>query len=449
MKSRFSIALTFVVAFAAISLLFSGCGRTRGDDTTTIEPVLVFNEPVTVGDLERNPSDPFLQTAPDGDVVMSWTEQEPGAKDDGRNFMVTTLDSRGESSSEIRQINDQSGQLSSHGGENLAKFTVNDDNGIAAVWTTRGEDYHTGDIWYSHGEETGDFSPAVRLNDDESSQWNHAFSALTTGPDGKLYATWMDGRNRNIIGFDNSNPNKKNKRVYEWDNSQLMMAVSEDGGKSWGANYPISDFRTCSCCRPTIGFVDQGETMVISYRVVADDYLRDQVVMRSTDGAKTFAEPVYISEDGWINQACPHAGVSMDIDSAETIHSLWWTAGSVDEEAGIYYNTSSDGGQSFSPRHLMSRTPPKRVLHTMLTIDKNDTVWATWEEIKDEKAQIFMAYLDAKTGEWSEYHQLSDGTANAMFPVVTTDDSNLYVAWTERKGETSLVKMQTAQLVSD
>ena len=448
MKSRFSTALTLVAAFVAVSLVLSGCGRTRGDDTV-IEPVLVLNELVTVGDLERNPSDPFLQMAPDGDIVMSWTEQEPGAKDDGRNFMVSTIDSQGRSSSEIRQINDQAGQLSSHGGENLAKFTVNADNGISGVWTTRGEDYHTGDIWYTYAEETGAFSDAVRLNDDEASQWNHAFSAMATGPDGKLYATWMDGRNRNIVGFDNTDPKKKNKRIYEWDNSQLMMAVSEDGGKSWGANYPISDFRTCSCCRPTLGFVDQGETMVISFRLVGDDYLRDQVMMRSTDGAKTFSEPVYISEDGWINQACPHAGVSMDIDSTEMIHSLWWTAGSADEEAGIYYNTSTDGGQSFSPRHLIAGTPPKRVLHTMLTVDKNDTVWAAWEEIKDEKAHIFLAYRDSETGEWSEYHQLSDGTGNALFPVITTDDSNLYVAWTERKGETSQVKMQTAQLVSD
>ena len=94
MKSRISIALTFVVAFAAICRVLYGCGRIRGDDTTTtIEPVLVFNEPVTVGDLERNPSDPFLQMAPDGEFVMSWTEQEPGAKDDGRNFLVTTDDS--------------------------------------------------------------------------------------------------------------------------------------------------------------------------------------------------------------------------------------------------------------------------------------------------------------------------------------------------------------------
>ena len=69
-----------------------------------------------------------------------------------------------------------------------------------------------------------------------------------------------------------------------------------------------------------------------------------------------------------------------------------------------------------------------------------------WEEVKDEKVQIFLAYRDAQTGEWSQYHKLSDGTANAVFPVVTTDDTSLYVAWTERKGETSLTKLQTAEI---
>jgi hypothetical protein len=443
MRSRFSLTL---VALASGLLILSGCSGTRGDDT--VSTVVTFNEPVKVGDLERNPSDPFLQVAPSGDVLLSWTEQEPEAKDDGRNFLIATIDSKGSLSSEARQMNDQPGQLSSHGGENLAKFAVNADNGIAGVWTTRGPDYHTGDIWYAHGEETGSFAPAVRLNDDESNQWNHAFSAITTGPDGKMYAAWMDGRNRNIVGFDNTDPKKVNKRIYEWDNSQLMMAVSEDGGATWGPNYAVSDFQVCSCCRPHIAFVDEGETMVMSYRMVADDYLRDQVMVSSTDGGKTFSDPIYISEDGWINEACPHAGVSIDTDSQDRIHNLWWTAGRVDEEAGIYYNYSADGGKSFSSRHLMSRTTARTVLHTMLTVDRNDTVWAAWEDLKGETRKIFLAYLDAQTGEWSDYFELSDDTRHGFFPVLVADDSHLYVSWTERKGETSQVKLQTIDLAT-
>ncbi|MFB3141492.1 MAG: sialidase family protein [Acidobacteriota bacterium] len=445
MRSRFSLTL---VALASGLVILSGCSGTRGDDT--VATTITFNEPVTVGDLERNPADSFLRVAPNGDVLLSWTEQEPGAKADGRNFLIATVDSEGNLSSEVRQMNDRPGELSSHGGENVAKFAVNADSGISGVWTTRGPDYHTGNIWYAHGEATGSFDPSVRLNDDESNQWNHAFSALATAPDGKMYAAWMDGRNRGIIGFDNSDPTKINKRVYDLPNSQLFMGVSEDGGATWGPNYPISDFEVCSCCRPTIVFVDEGETMVMSYRLVRDDYLRDQVMVRSTDGGKTFSDPVYISEDGWVTEACPHAGVSIETDSQDRIHALWWTAGRVEEEAGIYYNYSADGGRSFAPRQLISRTPAKTVLHAMLTVDKNDTVWAAFEDLKGESTRkLYLTYLDAETGEWSEHYELSDDTRNALFPVVVADDSNLYVSWTERKGETAQVKLQTIELAGN
>jgi hypothetical protein len=74
MRSRFSFTL---VALASGLLILSGCSGTRGDDT--VATTITFNEPVTVGDLERNPADSFLRVAPNGDVLLSWTEQEPGA----------------------------------------------------------------------------------------------------------------------------------------------------------------------------------------------------------------------------------------------------------------------------------------------------------------------------------------------------------------------------------
>jgi hypothetical protein len=173
-------------------------------------------------------------------------------------------------------------------------------------------------------------------------------------------------------------------------------------------------------------------------------------MVRSTDGGKTFSDPVYISEDGWVTEACPHAGVSIDTDSQNRIHSLWWTAGRVEEEAGIYYNYSADGGRSFSPRQLISRTPAQTVLHAMLTVDKNDTVWAAFEDLKGESTRkMYLTYLDAETGEWSQHYDLSDDTRNALFPVVVADDSNLYVSWTERKGETAQVKLQTIELAGN
>ena len=86
----------------------------------------------------------------------------------------------------------------------------------------------------------------------------------------------------------------------------------------------------------------------------------------------------------------------------------------------------------------------------MLTVDNNDTVWAAFEDLKGESTRkMYLTYLDAETGEWSEHYELSDDTRNALFPVVVADDSNLYVSWTERKGETAQVKLQTIELAGN
>ena len=224
------------------------------------------------------------------------------------------------------------------------------------------------------------------------------------------------------------------------------MAVSEDEGKTWGKNYPITDMSVCACCRPTFVFLDGGQSVVVSYRAVGEDYLRDQVVRRSDDGGRTFGQPVYISEDGWTSQLCPHSGVSIDTDSKDPIHAIWWTGGRSDEEAGIYTTYSEDGGKSFAPRRLMAKTTPAPVLHAQLTVDEDDTIWATWEQVTEGRSQIYLAHGKAASGEWSEYHQLSDGKGNAVFPVIAVQGNTVYVAWTERRGEASLVQVRTVDL---
>ena len=448
MKTRpFAYLLVVAVLVMSLGLILPGCSQTQGDKLPVLS-ALSFRDALTVGDLERNPQDPYLKVAPSGEIYFSWTEQEPG-KDGDRNFLISTLDHTGALASAVRQINDQPGELSGHGGENLAKFTVNAGNGIVGVWSSPLGEHQTGQQRTSFAGRTGAFSPATDLNDDDRMQVPHAFSAIATSPNGKIYATWIDGRNRQILGYAERKPgsNKRGpKRIYEEGHAQLMMAVSEDGGKTWGKNYPITDFRTCECCRPTLVFLDGGDTVAVSYRLVAEEFLRDQVLVRSTDGGKTFGEPVYISEDGWVAKFCPHSGISIATDSRENIHSIWWTGGKTPEEAGIYYSVSSDKGKSFAARELIEQAPQETVLHAQLFVDSRDTVWITWESIQDERFLVFLAYREVGDSGWSPYYQLSDGTRNAVFPVVVSDGKTLYLAWSERTGETSQVKVRTADL---
>lgn len=389
-----------------------------------------FGEPVVIGNPAENPSDPYIQTGPNGQVFLSWTEEAASAE--GRNVLVATLGPDGRVSSEPRQMNDKAGEIAAHGGENLAKFTVDLNGGVAAIWMMPLPGRHTGEMRVAHAHSGEDFPAAATLNDDGKAV-NHAFSTITTAPDGRVYAAWIDGRNRTD---------------FQDDRQQMFMSVSEDGGRSYGQNYPVAS-GVCPCCRPNIAFLDGGETLVLSYRFVTKpENVRNHVVIRSTDGGRTFGEPVAISDDGWTSEGCPHAGASITADDQGSIHSVWWTGGRTDDEAGIYYTYSEDGGQSFLPRELIAEASPKAVLHTQVRADTDGNLYAVWVNIQNEQRQIFLAHRRTGAAEWSEIEQLSDGTENALFPMLAVDEDRLYVTWTERKGETSQVKVRTA-LLSD
>ena len=63
-----------------ISLVLSGCNRTRGDDSSgsSLLQTIAFNEAILVGNPQGHPADPFLATSGAGEVFVSWTEESSG-----------------------------------------------------------------------------------------------------------------------------------------------------------------------------------------------------------------------------------------------------------------------------------------------------------------------------------------------------------------------------------
>jgi hypothetical protein len=399
----------------------------------SVQPIFPFNQSIIVGDPEGRPADPYLTTSGSGKVFVSWTEDNPV---DGRNLFIATVASDGQQVSGIRQANQE--PVAGHGGENLAKFAVTADEDVWAMFQPVSHIHHRSTVAVSHAESGGSFSPEVRLNDsDDLAEESKAnFTAIGASPDGRIFALWLDGRNDN-------------------DAKELFTSVSEDGGRTFNKNTQISGF-ACPCCRPAIEFLDGGKTVVIAHRqfstpsgYIEPDNVRSHVMIHSTDGGKTFSDPVLISDDGWVAYGCPHAGISISADNQDRIHVAWWTGGRIPDEAGIYYSYSEDSGQSFAPRQLISKVPEDTILHTRIIVDKNDTVYATWEEVKENRSLIFLAHRDAGKGDWSQIYQVSDGTRNSSYPMLATDDENLYIAFTERKGEEAHVRLQTSALVGN
>ena len=417
------------LALVLISLALSGCSGSRGDDSS-LQPVLSFSESIMVGNPEDNPTGPYLLTSKTNKVLVSWTEENRDG--DGRHVFLASVTNDGQQLDELRQMSHEPSL--SRGGEHKAKFTFAENDALAAIWVAFSDVYKNRILKSAYADSAGPFSLEQTLNDDQREVSRANFTAMATSPDGRLYVTWLDGRN-------------------DLEAKEVFMIVSEDGGRSFGENYAISGV-ACPCCRPTINFLDDGKTTVVTYRdngsPSADGErasVRNHLMIHSDDGGQTFGDPVVISDDGWTSRGCPHAGISIDVDSENRIHAIWWTGGKTPDEAGIYYTYSEDGGKSFAPRHLLSDATADRVLHTEVTVDKNDTVYVAWEGLREDRTQVFLAHRSASKGGWSPTYQVTDGTWNTFYPMLTTDDENLYISWSERKGEDSRIQLQTSSLV--
>jgi len=418
-----------ILALVFISLSLSGCSRSRGDDSS-LQPVLSFQEPIVVGNPEHNPAGPYLLTSKSNKVFVSWVEENPDGI--GGSVFLAHVTHDGQRVSDLRTMNHE--PIRPRGGEHKSKFTLAQDDNVTALWVAHTDVYKRRNLMSAYTDGSGPFSLEQTINDDEREVSRANFYAIGTAPDGKIYVSWLDGRN-------------------DLEAKEVFMTVSEDGGRSFGENYAISAL-ACPCCQPTIKFLEGGKTIVVSYRdngtPSADgktDNVRDHLMIRSTDGGQTFSDPVVISQDGWTFASCPHAGISIGVDSQNRIHAVWWTGGRTADEAGIYYTYSEDSGKSFAPRQFLSDAPADKVLHTEITVDENDTVYVAWEGLKEDRSQVFLAYLSAGKEEWSPTYQITDGTWNTFYPILTTDDKNLYISWTERKDEDSRVQLQTSPLV--
>jgi hypothetical protein len=463
---RLSLALALVIVAAFGWTVYSGVAK------VSPSAGLALGDIVNIAAVEKNSSDPFMKTTADGRVLLSWTEK-PDPQERGRDAFLAGLDSQGNAVAP-RRINDIEGHVHWYGGDNRLKFATAADGTITVLWQAPlSSEFKISNVHFASASPDGAFAASAILNDDVSDPpVAHAFSAVETAPNGKVYATWIDGRNRTYEGMSEAvstadrradikmrdltipqyamKARPTARRKFAEPSSQLFMAVSEDGGKSFGENYPITNIHVCACCVPNISFVDGGDTVIVSYRNVTDEFLRDNVVIRSTDAGKTFSEPEYFSNDGWTARFCPHAGPSMISDAADKLHLLWFTAGTSErDDEGIFYTVSDDGGVTFSEREMIARTPSHTVLHTQIVSDPNGRLWAVWENFAEGemKPRIYLAHRGLNDTAWSETVQVSDGdTMTSMLPAIAANENGVYISWIEKNGEESQVKVRTASI---
>jgi hypothetical protein len=124
-----------------------------------------------------------------------------------------------------------------------------------------------------------------------------------------FYAVWLDVRD-----------GKQNK---------IVFASTSGEADSWSSNkivYESPDKTVCECCKPSIDVM--GNQVVLMFRNWLDG-ARDFYMTRSTDGGKSFDQPLKLGTGTWKLEGCPMDGGGILLDSQHMIHTAWQRDGNI------------------------------------------------------------------------------------------------------------------------
>ncbi|HEY7040921.1 MAG TPA: sialidase family protein [Methylomirabilota bacterium] len=250
------------------------------------------------------------------------------------------------------------------------------------------------------------FEPPLRVNEDRPI--SHAFDGLAVAPDGTLLVTWIDGR--------------EGRR----DPGTWAARVVERGTRVESARKVGDD--TCVCCRVDAA-AGPRDIVALTWRRVFPGDIRDMVMAVSRDGGRSFGDPTLVSADRWRINACPHRGGAIGLDARGRVYMSWYTEGT-DIRPDLRFATSEDGRRFGPPRrlHTSATSIPD---NARMAVDPAGRAVVVWEESTAVRRRILLRYTADGGRTLSPIHVLS-GAIKAYQPdVAFAPDGSFLVAWHE------------------
>ena len=270
-------------------LLHFACGSDLAAPPAAVQTDrLDFGPQLRIGNVEANPSTPFLRYAPDGRLFAVWTEDHENARPRGkqpaghqhgmrgdrapspmRNAFIAASSDSGKTWSSPKRVNSDVEAV--QGEENGPKVAFDARSRAYVVWSIPGGkgDKTRANIRLALGDGKGGFTPARTLNEAKDAA---RFPVIEALPDGNFLIAWIDRR------IDNPKP----RQLY-------LMKLAADG-KALTKNYQAGQ-GLCECCKLGFAFADAGKTVYLVDREVDGNKIRNHVLRKSTDGAVRQVSP--------------------------------------------------------------------------------------------------------------------------------------------------------------
>ena len=245
---------------------------------------------------------------------------------------------------------------------------------------------------------------------------------VALSPDGAVHAVWLDGRNAGAHA--------------QGGHAQHGSMRQDILHAAWKGSSPVTESpiaaNVCFCCKTAL--LVRGDVVIAAWRHIFPGSIRDIAVARSTDGGRTFGEPVRASADNWQIDACPDDGPAIAMDAAGTLHVAWPT---VVESAGrtsmaIFHAASADGGRTFAPRQRVDGGEGSAA-HPVIAIDANGEAAVAWDELAEGRRLVRIRAGTAPPV------TVSDGKI-ATYPSIAVSDGAVIVGWTDQSDGGSVVR---------
>jgi hypothetical protein len=265
---------------------------------------------------------------------------------------------------------------------------------------------------------------------------SHSFHALHVADNGTVYVSWLGKGGEGAAEKAAMNPAAKPQGAAPAKGTShsahgqtaAWIARSEDGGVTWTDPVRVDGGEACPCCRTSVVSAKNG-TIYMAWRHVYPDNVRDVVVAQSSDQGATWGEPVKVHADNWVFDACPHAGPAMSVDDKGTLHVTWWTG--KEGIAGVYYAQSTDGAKTFKEPIAMGIAKFSRPAHVQLALASNGRVIVAWDDGTKQVPEVVTRVSNDGGATFGEPAIVSAQGRAATFPVLSVAGDSVAIAWSE------------------
>lgn len=338
--------------------------------------------------------------APDGTLLLAWASG-------GRIAVARSADLGARFDAPV--FVNQAPETLDSGPDSRPAIAVAKDGTITVAYAIFKDRAYNGEVRIARSQPDGSFSQPSKITADDTSQ---RFVTMGFDPDGRLFATWLDKRNRVAGGARNP----------DYVGAGLAWAWARPDGSGF-EEARIAHDNVCECCRVGLGFAGAGRPVLL-FRNIFEGSMRDHATIGFVD-ANTPGELHRVSVDNWMLKACPHHGPSLAVDAAGTWHAAWFTQGAV--RKGVFYANSHDQGASFTEPMKLGGPEMQAGRPNLLAVGTH--VYLAWKQFDGTSSSIHLMVSSDGGAHFEPERIVVQAEGSADHPILVARGEAVFLSW--------------------